>query len=114
MVLKIKPLPPFDFSLSGQIFSNGDLRARRYENGVFWQTVRLKERLALLRLHSVGTVEEPELILEIVPEELSWEDKKAAESLVVRLFNLDLDLMPFYEAVRSDRIMSDSQVSCAA
>jgi len=107
MELKIRPLPPFDFSLSSQIFSLGDRRVRRYENGVFWQAARLSERLALLRVHSTGTVEEPELSVEIVPEEgHSDKDRKAAKSLVVRLFNLDLDLLPFYEAVRGDRIMA--------
>ncbi len=107
MVLKIKPLPPFDFSLSCQIFSDGDPHVRRYENGAFWQAVRLKERLALLRVHSLGTVEEPELILEISPEEKkSNKDWKAVESLVIRLFNLDLDLLPFYEAVRGDGTMA--------
>ncbi len=107
MNLKIKPLPPFDLDLSARLFIGGDLRIRRYEAGAFWQVVRLDERLALATVRSLGTVEEPVLSVELEPDErLSEADVTAAEVLVHRIFNLDLDLQPFYEAVKGDRVMS--------
>ncbi len=45
------------------------------------------------------------LRLSILTEEDREEDRSDIEALVTRLFNLNLDLLPFYEAVKSDRIM---------
>jgi DNA-3-methyladenine glycosylase II len=110
MQLTLDPLPPFDFDLSAQIFSNGDGRVQRYEDGVFSQTVRLSGALALIRVSSQGTVDHPRLLVHFEPEDASTEEDREesrsdVEIVVARLFNLNLDLLPFYEAVKSDRIM---------
>ncbi len=107
MNLKIRPIPPFDLDLSAKLFMNGDWRIRRYEAGAFWQVVRQNERLALVTVRSLGTVDEPALSVDIEPDEgLSVADKAAAGVLVCTIFNLGLDLHPFYEAVKGDRVMS--------
>ncbi len=106
MELKIKPVPPFDLDLSARIFSDGDARFRRYEAGVFWQVIRLGERLALVTLRSLGSIDAPELSVELVPDEFSGDEVEEAEEIVRRLFNLNLNLLPFYEAVKGDRVMS--------
>lgn len=107
MRLIIHPLPPFDLDLSARLFVNGDRRIRRYEEGAYWQVIRLNERLVLATVRSLGTVEEPVLSIDLEPDEgLSEEDRTAAEAMVRRIFNLDLDLQPFYEAMKGDRIMS--------
>jgi DNA-3-methyladenine glycosylase II len=106
MQLTLEPLPPFDFNLSAQIFSNGDGRVQRYEDGVFWQTVRLGGAPALIRVSSLGTVAHPRLLVMVEPEDAFTDyDKSIVEAVIARLFNLNLDLLPFYEAVKSDRIM---------
>jgi DNA-3-methyladenine glycosylase II len=106
MKLKIKPVPPFDFELSAGIFSDGDALFRRYEAGVFWQVIRLKERKALVTLRSTGSIEGPELLVELKPDGFSNDEAARAEEIVRRLFNIDLDLLPFYEAVKDDTVMS--------
>jgi hypothetical protein len=68
MHLTLEPLPPFDFDLSAQIFSDGDERIQRYEGGVFWQTVRLAGAPSLIRVSSLGNVDRPILQVEIEPE----------------------------------------------
>jgi DNA-3-methyladenine glycosylase II len=106
MQLTLEPLPPFDFDLSAQIFANGDGRIQRYEGGVFWQTVRLGGIPALIRVSSQGTVDHPQIRVQVEPKDaFSDDDRGDIEALVVRLFNLKLDLLPFYEAVKDDRIM---------
>ena len=102
MQLTLEPLPPFDFNLSAQIFSNGDERIQRYEDGVFSQTVRLGGAAARIRVSSQGTVAHPRLLVLVEPEDVDAAD---IEVLVTRLFNLKMDLLPFYEAVKSDPIM---------
>lgn len=104
--LKINPVSPFDLDLSARIFSDGDARFRRYEAGVFWQVIRLEERLALLNLRSLGSVNAPELSVELLPNDFSDDNALEAEEIVRRLFNMDIDQQPFYEAVKGDRVMS--------
>lgn len=106
MRLKIRPIPPFNFGLSANIFSGRDARFRRYEAGAFWQVIKLGKRLALLSLQSAGSVDAPELSAELAPDGVSGDSAQEAEEVIRRLFNLDLDLLPFYEAVWADRVMS--------
>ena len=106
MQLILDPLPPFDFNLSAQIFSNGDGRIQRYEDGVFSEIVRLGGAPALIRVSSQGTVAHPRLLVMVEPEDAFTDyDKSIVKAVVARLFNLNLDLLPFYEAAKSDRIM---------
>ncbi|HUI39996.1 MAG TPA: DNA-3-methyladenine glycosylase [Methanothrix sp.] len=105
MELIIEPLLPFDFSLSAWIFSDGDPRVQRYEGGVYWHALRLGERPVLIEVRSQGTVDDPRLVARVEPDGLSSSEKEAAKSLVSRIFNLDLDLRPFYRAAKGDPVM---------
>lgn len=107
MKFDINPVPPFSFDLSAGIFGEGNERIQRYENGSFWQVIRLNEKLVLVSLRSTGTVDEPEISVNLMPDEdLSGDDVEMAGGIVRALFNMDLDLLPFYEAVRGDRVMT--------
>jgi DNA-3-methyladenine glycosylase II len=112
MFLKIEPVPPFDLDLSARLFLEGDGRIRRYEAGRYWQVIRINERLALAIVRSLGTVDEPAISVELLPDEgLSKQEKTTAGALVGRIFNLNLDLRPFYERVLSDRVMSQLTIA---
>jgi len=107
--LTIRPHPPFDFDLSARIFSQGDERIQRYEDGIYWHAVRLENQPALIQVRSTGTTKDPEIRVEIEQQgtsTISRDAKREAMALVERVFNLGLDLMPFYEAVKHDRIMA--------
>ena len=96
-------VPPFDFELSAQIFANGDPQVRRYEKGRFWQVIRIDDTLALVSIQSAGTVEDPELSIELKSNrQLTIEDKNEAKKIVKSLFNLDFNLNAFYEEARND------------
>ncbi len=106
MQLTLKPLPPFDFDLSARIFASGSERIQRYEAGLFWQAIRLGGAPSLLRVSSLGTAAHPRLMVQVEPDDaFSGYISRGIEALVVRLFNLNLDLLPFYEAVKEDHIM---------
>ena len=105
--LFLTALPPFNFDLSAQIFANGDPQVRRYEKSVFRQVIRIGNKLALVSVESVGTVENPRLSLEIKADhKLTEADKENAEKTVSSLFNLEFDLTSFYEEARNDAVMS--------
>ncbi len=105
--IELTALPPFRFALSSEIFANGDKQIRKYENGKFWQVIRVNGKLVLAIVESSGSVDDPKLSVELKSDStITGEDKKKAESAVTNLFSLNLDLKPFYETVRDDKIMA--------
>jgi DNA-3-methyladenine glycosylase II len=107
MKFGINPVPPFNFDLSAAIFREGDERIQRYENGCFWQVIRPNGKLVLALLRSTGTVDDPELSVNLMPDgDLSDDDIRMAGEIVRALFNMNLNLLPFYEAVKGDRVMT--------
>jgi DNA-3-methyladenine glycosylase II len=107
MRLRIKPVPPFDFDLSAAIFSDGDRQIRRYENGRYWQVLRVHNTLILSTITSSGTVDKPELSVELQSnEKISNHDLKLTEGFISSLFNLPFDLTAFYGEVKKDPILS--------
>jgi DNA-3-methyladenine glycosylase II len=107
MKLTLRAVPPFDFDLSAQIFSNGDKEIRRYENGRFWQIIRIDSKLVLTMIESSGSVDNPKLSVTLRSnEEVSSREKARVEGIVRWLFDLDYDLKPFYEHVKSDEVLA--------
>lgn len=105
--LTLRPLPPFDFDLSASIFSTGFPEYRVYDGGEFRQALRLDGILALCRVTSKGTVEEPALRVRLESDSpISPAGARRAGRLLTRMFNLDMDLAPFYRAVAADPVMS--------
>lgn len=103
---EISPLPPFRFDLSCEIFHNGDKQIRNYKNGKFWQVIRVDGKLVLAIVESEGAFDEPKLTVELESNQaITAEDKENAGAAVTNLFSLDLDLKPFYEKVKDDKIM---------
>ena len=103
----VNALPPFSFDLSCEIFSNGDKQIRRCENDRFWQVIRVNGKLVLVTVEAAGTVDKPEVSVELKSDNaITAEDRKKAEAAVNAIFSLDLDLKPFYETVKDDKIMA--------
>ncbi len=104
--MKIRPIAPFSFELSAEIFSDGDSQIRIYQKGVLKQVIRVSEKLVLVCISSAGSIQEPLLNVELKSKKkLTEAEKEKAKLVVCRLFNLDFDPSPFYEAIRKDRIM---------
>lgn len=107
-ILTLKCVPPFDFDLSLRLFSGGDRQIRRYEEGKFWQVVRIDGKLVLVTLEALGTVDNPEVSarLESV-QRLSANDEQKTRQVACALIDADFDLEPFYTDAKKDRIMAD-------
>ena len=107
MIIKIIPKSPFNFELSVKIFSNGDPQIQRYEKGFYWQLIWLNNKLVLITVRSLGSVDKPELSVSIKPDnELNKKDRVLARKILTLIFNLDFDLKYFYEDMHEDSIMS--------
>ncbi|MHA2407955.1 MAG: DNA-3-methyladenine glycosylase family protein, partial [Candidatus Ranarchaeia archaeon] len=85
----------------------GDKQIRNYENGRFWQVIRVNDKLILAIVKAVGTIDKPKVAAELKSNgKITEEDMKKAEETVTALFSLDYDLKPFYEMVKDDKIMA--------
>ena len=105
--LQVAVVPPFNFDLNAKIFSNGDEEIRRYENGLFWQIIRIDDKLALACIESTGTEKHPRLLVEFqTNRELTEDNKRKASRTICRLFNLEFDLTEFYRQIRKDSTLS--------
>lgn len=104
--LQLQALAPFNFDLSAQIFSSGDKQIRAYANGAFHQVLRLDGNLALISITSIGTIEQPELTVELKSNNpITPPDKKTTEETIRFIFNLDFNLCSFYKEVKNDSTM---------
>ena len=104
----LKCVPPFDFNLSGMIFSDGDRSIRKYQDEKFWQVVRVDDSLILVTMKALGTVDDPKTSVELRSDyKISEADKENAKQTVSAMLNLDLHLKPFYEHAKKDRILTD-------
>ncbi len=104
---RLKPVPPYDFDLSATIFSSGDKQIRRYENGQFWQVIRLGNKLALATVRSIGTVDAPELTFTLASTRMLNKDEQSeAGAFMYKLLNLGLDLKSFYKGVKHDAVLT--------
>jgi DNA-3-methyladenine glycosylase II len=107
MNITIKARKPYDFDLSCRIFSDGDPEIRTYEKKKFWQVVRVSNKLIYVGIESSGTIEEPELSVEIKSDGgISSAEREHTITLISTIFNLDFDLTLFYEGVKNDETMA--------
>jgi DNA-3-methyladenine glycosylase II len=107
MYLTITPEQPFDFDLSANIFSEGDMQIRKYNNGKFWQVIRVNNKLVLITITSSGNVDKPKLSIELKSsQEITDKERINAEELIISIFNLKFDLERFYDSLKDDKIMS--------
>ncbi len=106
MKLVLSPAAPFDFSLSASIFSDGDEQVRKYDEGRYWQVIRLLNEPVLIVVSSIGTIDKPKLLVAIRgTRELLNERLNIAKGIVSNLFNLDFELRQFYKEVSRDPVM---------
>ena len=99
----ISAVSPFDFDLTAKIFSGGDRQIQNYDKGRYWQVIRINGKLILVAVKAAGSVNKPKLQVELASnEEISTIEKKSAENVVRTVFNLDLDLKPFYKQIGHD------------
>ncbi len=103
----LTPIPPYNFDLSMAIFSTGDPQVRRYENGKFWKVVRSGRKIALVTVSSRGTESRPSLYVELKSgTRLSPKQRNGFRAVVQAILHLDLDLKPFYRAIKKDPVMN--------
>ena len=104
----IKPTVPFDFELPAGYhpYFQGRYGTDTMEGGVYSRLLDLDGKLVLAKVISSGTVDAPELSMELQGETLGSGDADLAVTRVSWLLGANQDLTPFYELGRADKVMS--------
>jgi DNA-3-methyladenine glycosylase II len=103
---RLKPLAPFSLDLSAQVFSNQDKQVRAYLNGEFNQVFQFGEYLAFTKITSMGTVEQPDLLVELKSNKpITPKIKQSARQVITYVFSLNFDLLSFYKEIENDKAM---------
>jgi 3-methyladenine DNA glycosylase/8-oxoguanine DNA glycosylase len=77
-----------------------------YEDGTLWTATRLLGRLVGLKLHSVGTLEEPRIDVTVFTTvRLTGREKTDIRETLETLIGADQDLNEFYDMARGDDIL---------
>ena len=105
----IKPTAPFDFDLTAgyHTYFRGSYGTDTLEDNAYRRLLDLGDKLALVSVRSVGSVDAPELLVDVIGEGLSPEDAAAATRQASWLLGAEQELEPFYSAVRGDPVMSN-------
>ena len=108
LTASIKPVPPFNFELTAGYHTYFQSRygTDTMEDGVYRRLLDLDDKLVLASVRSIGTLDAPELALELQGPELSQDDVESATDRVSWLLGVDQDLAPFYELGRADQAMA--------
>jgi DNA-3-methyladenine glycosylase II len=107
MRFSLKPVSPFNFDVSAQIFGDGDEQIRKYHDGKFWQVLRSNCKLLFALIQGRGSIDQPGLTVNLSSDEPLFEtDCQSLRYKVSLVFNLDFDLKPFYTDIENDVTMN--------
>ena len=104
LTFTLRPAAPFDFELTAayHTYFQGRSGADNLDDGVYRRLLDIDGRALLASVHSTGSVDSPELLLELRGADLSSGDGELAAEQVRWMLGIDQDLAPFYELAASD------------
>ena len=107
-VTNIFPVAPFDFELTAgyHTYFQGRYGSDSLTDGVYRRLLDLDGNLVLASVRSLGSVEAPELAVELQSQRLNSQDIKKATEQVAWLLGTGQDLGPFYQAAQQDTPLS--------
>ena len=109
LVTTVRPVPPYDFELTaGQPNYSRDqqFKTEEYDDGRYLRLLDLGDSVALAAVRSVGTVDQPELSVELTGDDLTGAEADQAAKQITWLLGCDQDVRPFYDAVARDPVLA--------
>ncbi len=102
------PTAPFDFELTAGYLTyfRGRYGTDSLADGDYRRLLDLGDKLVLASVRSVGTLQKPELAVEILGADLTTQDSAEAVRQVSWLLGADQDLAPFYGMAAEDPVLS--------
>ena len=108
-ILQLQPTPPFDFELTAGYHTYFQSRsgADNLDGGVYRRLLDLDGRLILASVSSTGTVDAPELALELRGQGITDADGERAAAQVRWMLGTEQELASFYALAESDPALSE-------
>ena len=106
--LRLFPAPPFDFELTAGYHTYFQARsgADSMDGGVYRRLLDLDGRLVLASVSSAGSVDTPEMLVELRGDGLSDTDADMAAGQLEWMLGCEQDLGPFYDLAATDPPMA--------
>ncbi len=103
-ITTINPVAPFDFDLTAgyHTYFQGRYGSDSLTGGVYRRLLDLDGNLVLASVRSTGSVEAPELAVELQGDRVSPAEAASATAQVAWLLGTGQDLAPFYSMARDD------------
>lgn len=104
----IRPVAPFDFELTAGYLTyfRGRYGTDSLADGDYRRLLDLGAKLVLASVRSVGTLQAPELAVEVLGADLTPQDSEEAVRQVSWLLGAGQDLAPFYRMAGQDPVLS--------
>ena len=104
LITNLQPVPPFDLELTASYhtYFRGRYAADSWVDDQYRRLLDLGSKLVLASVRSVGTVENPELEVELRGEHLTPQDAAAGKVEIAWLLGTQQELTPFYDLARGD------------
>ena len=108
-ILQLQPKPPFDFELTAgyHTYFQGRSGTDNLDGGVYRRLLDLDGRLILASVSSTGTVDAPELALELRGQGITDADGERAAAQVRWMLGTEQELAPFYALAESDPALAE-------
>ena len=107
--LRLHPVPPFDFELTAGYHTYFQARsgADSMEGDVYRRLLDLDGKLVLASVQSAGSVDAPEILVELRGDALADADGELAAAQLEWMLGCEQDLGPFYALAASDPSLAD-------
>jgi DNA-3-methyladenine glycosylase II len=104
----LRPAAPFDFDLTAGYLTyfRGQYGSDSLDDGAYRRLLDLGDKLVLATVRSLGTVDAPELAVELEGDALTDAQRRVAAARVSWLLGADAPLAPFYALAQADPVMS--------
>ena len=104
----IRPVAPFDFELTAgyHTYFRGRYGTDSLVYGEYRRLLDLGAKLVLASVRSVGSLESPELAVEVRGDDLTSQDSEEAVRQASWLLGASQDLAPFYAMAGKDPVLS--------
>ncbi len=103
----IVPKAPFDFELNCKVFGYGKPMPEVFENGAWKRAIRLGSgKLVPVQLQSIGTVDEPKIIVNHF-QPVTEQEKMELAQILEDVFSFNQDLTQLYAAMDNDPVLRE-------
>jgi DNA-3-methyladenine glycosylase II len=107
-ITTLAPVPPYDFDLTAAYatYFRGHYGTEWFHDGVFRRLLDVGDRLCLIEVRSLGTVDSPSLEMELKSTALNDAVVSEARSQTALLLGVSQDLAPFYKMAFKDSVLT--------